>query len=314
MTNRASRVRLTKTALADVSISRAASSHDRAAEENDTDRLRRSTTVEAMSVELVSAFAGDREMSEAERGRIHLQQAKRGSLFYSDLLYSVSHHYFAPEVAEPLWRAIVLHERAISERLGRSAGMAVAALDYLSNVSGSLGNVTLVSEMDFSELASLALRDGMTGLFNHSACYELLDLELRNLQRRGAGLSVLLLDIDDFKAFNELGGQQAGDRILVELARVLVEEARESDICCRLGGDEFVVVLRQADDPFEAGKLAERIRASAAKIGSHGRRVAVSVGVASCVAERISPHALIDRADRAMRRAKAGGKDRVVLS
>jgi diguanylate cyclase (GGDEF)-like protein len=159
------------------------------------------------------------------------------------------------------------------------------------------------------------MRDGMTGLFNHSSCYELLELELRSHRRYGVGVSLLLLDVDDFKSVNDRSGHQAGDRILVEVAKALLEEARDSDICCRVGGDEFVVILRLTKDPAEACDIAERIRAKAASITSGGQPITVSVGVALCcddVAD--SPHALMKRADRALYRAKLGGKNQVVLS
>lgn len=267
-----------------------------------------------MSVELVSAFAGDREMTGAEHDLVRLHKRDRGNLFFSDLLYAISHHYFAYEVAEPLWQEILVHKQRISGLLGRNVGITVASLDYLSNVTGELQTTTLISEAYVSEIASLAMRDGMTGLFNHSTCYELLDLELRNHRRYGVGVCLLLLDIDDLKSINDHAGHQEGDRVLVELARALVEAARDSDICCRLGGDEFVVILRLTNDPSEASKMAERIRARAAKITSDGQQVGISVGVALCDQRTTSPRSLVGKADRALHKAKLNGKNRVVMS
>jgi len=154
----------------------------------------------------------------------------------------------------------------------------------------------------------------MTGLFNHSSCRELLDLEFRNHHRYGVGVSLLLLDIDDFKEINDQHGHQEGDRILVEVAKVLIEEARDSDICCRVGGDEFVVVLRLTNDPHEACDIAERIRERAAHITSGGQQLTISVGVALCDHLANTPRALTERADRALYMAKAAGKNQVFLS
>jgi hypothetical protein len=112
-------------------------------DERDADRLRRSTTPDAMSVELVSSFAGDSEMTDAESERIRAMQDARGGTFYSDLLYAISHHYFAPEIAEDMWGKVLLHKHTISEQLGRNVRITVATLDYLSNITSDLVTPTL---------------------------------------------------------------------------------------------------------------------------------------------------------------------------
>jgi diguanylate cyclase (GGDEF)-like protein len=280
------------------------------------DRLRRTTSAdELMSVELVSAFAGDRALTAADGELVRQQKEARGALLYSDLLYSVTRHHFDPANAEALWQEILSHKSVLSARLGRNVGVAVATLDYLSNITDELQTTTLIPEGYAAEIESLAMRDGMTGLFNHSTCHELLDLELKNHQRYGLGLCVLLLDIDDFKSINDHGGHQAGDRVLVELAGALVEEARACDICCRIGGDEFVVILRYTNEPSDARELAERVRARAAQIHCNGHRIAVSIGVATCDrGPTTTPRALLEEADRALRSAKTNGKNRVTMS
>ena len=139
-------------------------------------------------------------------------------------------------------------------------------------------------------------------------------LELRNYRRYGVGVSLLLLDVDGFKSVNERKGHQEGDRILVELAKTVTEEARDTDICCRLGGDEFVIILRPTHDPQQACKIAERIRAKAATIVCDGQQMAISAGLAVCNRTTISPSAYTERADQALRVAKMDGKNRVILA
>jgi len=277
-----------------------------------TARLRR-TADGIMSIDLVSAFAGDREMTGPEKALVRRHKEDRGSLFFSDLLYSITHHDFAIEVAQSMWQEILVHKERLFGLLGRDVGITVATLDYLSNITGELQSTTLISEAHVSEIANLAIRDGMTGLFNHATCYELVDLELKNHRRYGTGVCLLVLDIDDFKLINDNAGYQEGDRVIVELARALVEEARDSDICCRLGGDEFVVILHRADDSSEARALAKRIRARSAKITRNGWQVSISVGVALADRETSSARSLLEKADRALREAKSQGKNRVVI-
>ncbi|MBN1551943.1 GGDEF domain-containing protein [bacterium] len=281
--------------------------------ETDVDRLRRTTTPDVMSVELVSAFSGDRDITRAESAFIGIQKDKRGIVFYSDLLYAVTHHYFAPEIAETLWGKILSHKHMMSQRLGRNVRIVVATIDYFSNITSELKSLTLISETYVTEIATLSMRDGMTGLFNHSSCYELLKLEVKNYHRYKTGLSLIMLDIDDFKSVNDKYGHQEGDRILIEFAKTMGDQVRDTDICCRLGGDEFITILPFTSGPGEALEIAERIRAKATSITYGGQRITISTGVAVCNQSTNSPQDLIKRADRALYRAKHNGKNQVIM-
>lgn len=288
--------------------------YDVALEEGDEDRLRSTIAPDAIPVDLVSAFAGDRRLTEAERVRVSELKAARGAVFFSDLLYAISHHYFAPEVAEGIWQSVLAHKVTMSEKVGRNVRITVATLDYLSNVTGQIRALTLISETYVAEIVNLSLRDGMTGLFNHSTCYELLEMELRHHRRYGVGVAVILLDLDDFKAVNDSLGHQEGDRVLHDLGRVLGEATRDSDICCRFGGEEFAVILPFTDDPQEAFAIAERIRTGVLGIACEGHPITISAGVALADGPTETSAALVQRADRALYRAKRAGKNKVIVS
>jgi two-component system cell cycle response regulator len=285
-------------------------SHD----EKDGDRLRASIAPDAVPVDLVSAYAGDRAMTEIEADRIRDLKDRRGNGFFSDLLYIISHHYFAPEIAQDIWNKVILHKLTMSEKLGRSVRITVATLDYLSNIMGEMKSLTLMSEAYVAEIVNLSMRDGMTGLFNHSTCYELLELELRNHRRYGVGVALIIIDIDDFKSVNDQWGHQEGDRILLALATTLKKETRDSDICCRFGGEEFAVILPFTADPGEAFKIAERIRVGTGTIMSNGQKIAISAGVALCDETAQTSRALVEKADRALYQAKQSGKNKVVVA
>jgi diguanylate cyclase (GGDEF)-like protein len=283
------------------------------ADEQASDRLRGTIAPDALPVALVSAFAGDRVMDDAEGARIQSLKDSRRTAFYSDLLYAISHHYFVPEIAEGIWNQVLAHKLAMSAKLGRNVRITVATLDYLSNITGEIRSLTLMSETRVAEIVNLSMRDGMTGLFNHSTCYELLELELRSNRRYGVGVALILLDIDDFKSVNDRWGHQEGDSILIELAAELRNATRDSDICCRFGGEEFAVILPFVNDPREAHAIAERIRLAVTTITRNGQAMAISAGVAMCDGSIQTSHALVARADRALYRAKQAGKNRVVL-
>jgi len=281
--------------------------------ESKSDRLDSRLEDGVLTLDLVGAFAGDRPLTEAEAALFEDFKKRRDGEFFSDLLYAITHTCFQPAVAEGLWTEILRHKIKLSQAVQRNVGVAVAALDYLSNLKGQLNSPTLMGESLVANIAQLALRDGLTRLFNHTACLERIAVELRIYQRYGRAASLLMVDVDDFKRINDQYGHQAGDRVLVALGAIIGSASRGSDICCRYGGDEFAVIL-PATDTREAGLLAERLREKAEHGSPEGRPVTVSIGVASCRKDTSTAQALVGRADAALYRAKRTGKNRVVIS
>jgi diguanylate cyclase (GGDEF)-like protein len=279
-------------------------------DETDADRLRGLLAHDALSVDLVSAFAGDRPLSEAEESLLSSFRERRGDLFFPDLLYAITHQHFPPKVAARLWEEILGHKYEMSKALNRNAQIVVATLDYLANLKGNIRSPTLINEERIAEIVDGSMRDGLTGLFNHNSCYEILDLQLKTYVRHGTVVSLILVDIDDFKVVNDQCGHQEGDRVLRELADVIRKSCRDSDVCFRYGGEEFAVIL-PLTNARGAAEIAERIRDGATGIRTAGRTLAVSAGVAVCGEDTTSAHALVERADRALYQAKRRGKNRV---
>jgi len=279
-------------------------------EETDVDRRRGILSDNALSLDLVSAFAGDRPVTDVEQKDLDELRNSRGSRFYSDLLYSITHQYFNPDVAEALWADILLHKKKLSMLLGRNVGIAVGVLDYLSNVTGDMDSATLISEAHIEEIVGLSLRDGLTGLFNHTYFYQQIDMEVKRFRRYGTPVSVTLIDIDDFKEVNDTHGHREGDRILAAMGRTLMRLARDSDVCCRYGGEEFVVIL-PLTGVHEAVEIANRMRMELAVGLPNGRTVTVSIGVASCSYGIETFQDLVKKADAALYQAKRRGKNQV---
>jgi two-component system, cell cycle response regulator len=279
-------------------------------EETDADRRRGILDYNALSVDLVSAFAGDRPLTVAEEGRLEDLKKSRGIRFFSDLLYSVTHQFFPPEVAENLWVEILKHKTHLSTMLGRNVRTVVASLDYLSNITGNMHFPTLVCEAVIGEIVGLSLRDGLTGLFNHTYFFQQIDLEVRRSVRYGATVSLMLIDIDDFKAVNDTYGHQEGDRILAAMGKTLLRVGRDSDICCRYGGEEFAVIL-PLTKTRKVSAISERIRTELMEQLPDGRMVTVSIGVASYRKTTRTYRELVEKADIALYKAKRNGKNRV---
>ncbi|GAB6195729.1 diguanylate cyclase [Lysobacter xanthus] len=163
-----------------------------------------------------------------------------------------------------------------------------------------------------------SLRDPLTGLHNRRYLEESLPREVERCERRGRPLSLLMLDVDHFKRFNDEHGHGAGDALLTRIGQVLAEVTRGEDIACRYGGEEFTIVMPEAD-LAQAIMRAEQIREAIAAAGiTYMRRelgpVTVSIGVHQRRAGVDGPDALMTTADRALYAAKASGRNRVVAA
>jgi diguanylate cyclase (GGDEF)-like protein len=200
----------------------------------------------------------------------------------------------------------------------------------------------------YKRVQDQAITDGLTGLFNHRYFYERLEHEIARAKRYATPVSLLMIDLDDFKAFNDRNGHLAGDAVLRGLAAVLQSELRQSlDLAARYGGEEFAVILpntpiaatavnqmemdltgripearadEDAPPPGHRGgaeQVADRIRAHVAGMrcfspdGSQLPSITVSIGVAVFPVRTSTPEDLIAHADVALYAAKRAGKDRV---
>ena len=158
-----------------------------------------------------------------------------------------------------------------------------------------------------------AQTDPLTGLYNHRAFHERLRQALANASRSHESVSVLMLDIDDFKRVNDVYGHGSGDEILRCLADTLKDAVRASDVVYRLGGEEFAIVINSRA-PQSAERLAHRLveRVESADFDPAGR-ITISVGLARGPEHAMNPRELVACAEAAMMTAKARGKNQIVL-
>ncbi|MEI6043929.1 MAG: diguanylate cyclase [Chloroflexota bacterium] len=165
-------------------------------------------------------------------------------------------------------------------------------------------------------LRSFMTRDSLTGLLNHTKTKEYLDLEVARAQRRQSPLVFAMLDIDHFKAVNDTYGHPTGDRVIKNLARLLQQRLRKTDIIGRYGGEEFAVILLDTDGSAALQAL-DRVRSHFAQIRQHSENGEFSVSFSCGLAtfpNYSSATALNDAADRALYKAKRGGRNQVVLA
>jgi two-component system, cell cycle response regulator len=166
----------------------------------------------------------------------------------------------------------------------------------------------------FDQVKGMAIRDALTGLYNYGYFKEALHYEVEKSRRYQMPLSLLFLDIDNFKQVNDTLGHLKGDKTMRQVAAILKQGIRQADLLCRYGGDEFVMLLSQTP-PDQAMVLAERLRQriaqSCMKRLEQRCKVTVSIGVAGLRPE-MSTEDLVKEADEAHYRAKQAGKNRVV--
>jgi diguanylate cyclase (GGDEF)-like protein/PAS domain S-box-containing protein len=166
------------------------------------------------------------------------------------------------------------------------------------------------------QLAQQAFYDSLTGLANRALFQDRTNHALAHAERRGQRLAVLLLDLDRFKIINDSLGHQAGDQVLIMVAKRLTASCRQSDTVARLGGDEFAVLLEEDVDEEAAAGVAERLLdVLRAPFMFEGRRLSVggSIGIALSAGASTSPEDMLRDADAAMYYAKNRGRDRYEL-
>jgi diguanylate cyclase (GGDEF)-like protein len=197
-------------------------------------------------------------------------------------------------------------------RLGEEANFGDDEFE-LAKRFGDAAGLALDNAQIRARLEHQAQTDPLTGLYNHRSFHERLRAALTNASRSHDKVSVLMLDIDDFKRVNDVHGHGAGDEILRSLADELKSVVRSSDVVCRLGGEEFAIVMasRNADD---AERLAYRLvdHIAAVEFEPAGR-ITISVGLARGPEHAMNPRELIACSEAAMMTAKARGKNQIVL-
>ncbi|MDQ3752868.1 MAG: diguanylate cyclase [Actinomycetota bacterium] len=207
-----------------------------------------------------------------------------------------------------------------------------------SSVKGALniyrigaGNVFSIDEFElakrFGDAAALALdnaqvraalehqaqTDSLTGLYNHRFFHERVRSELSRATRARDSLVVLMLDIDDFKAVNDIHGHSVGDQILVTLAGILAAAVRGSDVVCRIGGEEFAVIMPSCEVGDALGLASRLTQELAERPFGPADRITLSIGIAQGPEAAAHPRELVAFAETAMMVAKADGKNRAIV-
>ncbi len=217
------------------------------------------------------------------------------------------------------YAAIIFLQTKIDE-----IGIIVLYMDAVLNERISIIMDTLISQIAislynsilFNKLQRLAITDGLTGLHNHRHFQEHLENEIREALRYKKSLSMLMVDIDHFKAINDTYGHPQGDAILKKISEVILQTIRDVDFAARYGGEEFCVLLPNTDVKG-AYRIAERLRKNIESlyVDSNGKvvRFTISIGVAGMPEDARSKDELIGHADEALYFSKENGRNRTAV-
>ncbi|MCP3978952.1 MAG: diguanylate cyclase [bacterium] len=265
---------------------------------------------------LIQLLSQDRLESRRLMARLRELRALEGISSFSAALHILAHIEATEDEAETLMRDLLEHRRLVQERLGRDPGLRVAAIDFLSNIRHLLENPTIVEQTQLERTQRSAITDPLTDLYNRRFFQSSLEIELQRSQRYTLRMAVLMFDLDNFKAVNDLYGHPFGDLVLKRTGRVLRRAVREADLACRFGGEEFSVVLPETDR-LGAFAVGERVRRQLAENFAttpiEGRIVAMTIsgGVAAYPDDAQDPQRLVALADSALYHSKAAGRNRV---
>jgi len=260
----------------------------------------------------------DEDSSTGVLGRLDALAGETGAPVHADLLRLLTNCSFPGDTARKVWSGYESHRATLRRRLGRDVGPRVALFDYLANVEHRFVNPTIVELEEFERTERAAITDHMTGLFNRAHFDASLKREVNRCLRYGQTASLVMLDIDDFKDVNDRFGHQAGDHVLKEVGRLLIQRVRDIDIAARYGGEEFAMILPETPR-MSAWGVAERLRGEVESFFKRRRGSArvipatISGGVASYPDDATSFEGLVRSADEALYRAKKLGKNRVEI-
>lgn len=179
---------------------------------------------------------------------------------------------------------------------------------FVEQASGAIEN-----SQEYEDTLTRAHTDALTGLWNHGYFQYKLDEELAKAKALDLNLSVMMIDLDDFKKFNDTYGHIDGDTALKKISSLLKEISRKDDILCRYGGEEFSLIVLGADKTA-AFNLAERIRRFINETEVLETHFSVSIGIASFPVNASDKKPLVKKADAALYRAKKEGKNQVALA
>jgi diguanylate cyclase (GGDEF)-like protein len=264
-------------------------------------------------VELLEA--GALEKAEWERG-LHKLEGEHGEETYRTLFFVLANLDFSLDEAVSHWQGLLETWDEVSQGVAQPIDIRVAVLHYFLEIDRKLQNPTIVEMKILREVKESAILDGLTNVYNYRYFRDRIEHEVKREERSALSVSLLMVDVDHFKVFNDCNGHLMGNVALQELAALMKSVVRDTDVVTRYGGEEFAVILCGT---IKGGALlvAEKIRKLVEETSFVGEKtqpggiLTVSIGVATSPIDATDSQNLIAKADAALYKSKSDGKNRV---
>jgi diguanylate cyclase (GGDEF)-like protein len=245
---------------------------------------------------------------------LHGMIAKQGKGVYTYIFQILTNLDLAPAEAEQHWNRIIAHSKDLSAAMGREVNLRTAVCDYFCSINKSLHNPKIIEIHLFEKAAKSSTFDYLTGLLNRNAFDEMLAREISRAKRHDANLTLLFLDLDDFKRINDTLGHMAGDEVLRKVAQIIMLEKRAEDIGARYGGEEIAILLPEtskSDGWLIGERIRQRLEKTEMRYEGKNIKATLSGGLASFPIDAGDGITLLKYADKAMYRAKSFGKNNI---
>lgn len=265
-------------------------------------------------VELLEAGPLQKTQWEQRLGEL---AGRHGEEVYRQLFFILANLDFSANEAASHWRGLLEAWDEVIEALGQPVDIRVAVLHYFLEIDRKLNNPTIVEMKILREAQDSAILDGLTSVYNYRYFRDRIEHEVKREDRSALSVSLLMIDVDHFKVFNDRNGRLQGNVALQELAALIADNVRETDVVTRYGGEEFAVILcgtKKDGALLVAEKIRKRVEETSfeGEGAVPGGNLTVSIGVATSPIDAIESQDLIAKADAALYRAKSEGKNRTV--
>lgn len=245
---------------------------------------------------------------------LHALIAQQGKEVYSYIFQILTNLDLPPAEAAQHWEQIIAHNKDLNAAMGREVNLRTAVCDYFCSINKSLHNPKIIEIHLFEKTARSSTFDALTGLLNRSAFDEMLSREISRAKRHDSNLTLLFLDLDDFKRVNDTLGHMAGDEVLRKVAKMIMLEKRAEDFGARYGGEEITILLPQtckADGWLIGERIRQRLEEAEIHYEGQNIKATLSGGLASFPIDASDGLSLLKNADKAMYRAKSFGKNNI---
>lgn len=261
---------------------------------------------------------GESRKRESFQRKVEGLEKRFGDEIYPSLLFTTAHLDYKKRTAKKHFREVVSHWKKMNVYMKRDIDFRVALLDYFIDINKRIKNPKIIEIKIFQKTQQETFIDELTQLYNYRYFMKAMDHEIVRANRYRAPLSLVIFDVDDFKHYNDANGHLTGNKALHKLAQTIRKSVRDVDIVARYGGEEFAMILPETTK--EGGVvISERIRKRVERSGfikkenQPLKKFTISGGVATLDVDAVTAPELIKKADQALYRAKALGKNNISI-